>query len=67
MSGPQVAIDLGRIERNARTIVERCKLAGIKVFGVGANCDVGLEVLARKRVGQFTADLKMTELFPVSE
>ncbi|MER9439704.1 alanine racemase [Mesorhizobium sp. M0618] len=34
MSGPQVAIDLGRIERNARTIVERCALSGIKVFGV---------------------------------
>ena len=42
-------------------------LPGIKVFGVGANCDVGLEVLARKRVGQFAADLKMTKLFPVSE
>ncbi|RUW85183.1 alanine/ornithine racemase family PLP-dependent enzyme, partial [Mesorhizobium sp. M8A.F.Ca.ET.059.01.1.1] len=34
MSGPQVAIDLGRIERNARTIVERCALSDIKVFGV---------------------------------
>ena len=34
MSGPQVAIDLGRIERNTRTIVERCALSGIKVFGV---------------------------------
>ena len=34
MSGPQVAIDLGRIERNARTVVERCAEAGIKVFGV---------------------------------
>ena len=34
MSGPQVAIDLGRIERNARTIVERCAQSGIKVFGV---------------------------------
>ncbi|RWC99469.1 MAG: alanine racemase, partial [Mesorhizobium sp.] len=34
MSGPQVAIDLGRIERNARTIVDRCALSGIKVFGV---------------------------------
>lgn len=34
MSGPQVAIDLGRIERNARTIVERCALSSIKVFGV---------------------------------
>jgi predicted amino acid racemase len=28
--GPQVAIDLGRIERNARTIVERCAQSGIK-------------------------------------
>lgn len=34
MSGPQVAIDLGRIERNARTVVERCSGSGIKVFGV---------------------------------
>jgi predicted amino acid racemase/arginase family enzyme len=32
--GPQVAIDLGRIERNARAIVERCAESGIKVFGV---------------------------------
>jgi predicted amino acid racemase len=32
--GPQVAIDLGRIERNARTIVQRCAESGIKVFGV---------------------------------
>lgn len=34
MSGPEVAIDLGRIERNARTVVGRCAEAGIKVFGV---------------------------------
>lgn len=34
MSGPQVAIDLGRIERNARTVVERAAQSGIKVFGV---------------------------------
>ncbi len=34
MSGPEVAIDLGRIERNARTVVMRCAEAGIKVFGV---------------------------------
>ncbi|TIX69946.1 MAG: alanine racemase, partial [Mesorhizobium sp.] len=34
MSGPQVAIDLGRIERNARTVVERCAHSGIEVFGV---------------------------------
>ncbi|WP_415752020.1 alanine racemase [Mesorhizobium sp. B2-1-8] len=33
-SGPQVAIDLGHIERNARTVVDRCALSGIKVFGV---------------------------------
>ena len=32
--GPQVAIDLGRVERNARAIAERCATAGIKVFGV---------------------------------
>ena len=34
MSGPQVAIDLDRIERNARTVVGRCAQSGIKVFGV---------------------------------
>ena len=34
MSGPEVAIDLGRIERNARAVVGRCAEAGIKVFGV---------------------------------
>jgi ornithine racemase len=34
MSGPEVAIDLGRIERNARAVVVRCGEAGIKVFGV---------------------------------
>jgi predicted amino acid racemase len=34
VSGPQVAIDLGRIERNARAVVERASLSGIKVFGV---------------------------------
>ena len=34
MSGPEVAIDLGRIERNARAVAERCAAAGIKVFGV---------------------------------
>ncbi len=32
--GPQVAIDLRRVERNARAIAERCAAAGIKVFGV---------------------------------
>jgi ornithine racemase len=34
MSDPRVDIDLSRIERNARTIVERCEQAGIQVFGV---------------------------------
>jgi len=34
MSGPELAIDLGRIERNARVVVGRCADAGIKVFGV---------------------------------
>jgi len=34
MSGPQVTIDLERIERNARTVVERCRACGITVFGV---------------------------------
>lgn len=34
MSGPQVVIDLDRIERNARAVVSRCGQAGIKVFGV---------------------------------
>ena len=53
------------VEVNCAVIAEAIHfLPGIKVFGVGANCDVGLEVLARKRVGQFTADLKMTKLFP---
>lgn len=32
--GPQVAIDLGRLERNARAIVGRCASSGIRVFGV---------------------------------
>jgi predicted amino acid racemase len=34
MSGPAVTIDLGRIERNAKAVVERCAASGIKVFGV---------------------------------
>lgn len=34
MPGPQVTIDLERIERNARTVVERCRTSGIAVFGV---------------------------------
>lgn len=34
MPGPQVTIDLARIERNARTVVETCRAAGIGVFGV---------------------------------
>jgi len=34
MSGPQVTIDLDRIERNARTVVSLCAQSGIKVFGV---------------------------------
>ena len=34
MSGPQVTIDLDRIERNARAVVSRCAQSGIKVFGV---------------------------------
>ena len=34
MSGPQVTIDLDRIERNARAVVARCAQSGIKVFGV---------------------------------
>ena len=34
MSGPQVAIDLDRIERNARAVASRCVESGIKVFGV---------------------------------
>ncbi|RUM98906.1 alanine racemase [Pseudaminobacter arsenicus] len=32
--GPQIAIDLGCIERNARTVVDLCNRSGIKVFGV---------------------------------
>jgi predicted amino acid racemase len=34
MPGPEVTIDLGRIERNARAVVDRCAASGIKVFGV---------------------------------
>lgn len=34
MSGPQVTIDLERIERNARTVVSWCGKAGISTFGV---------------------------------
>lgn len=34
MSGPQVTIDLDRIERNARAVVSTCAAGGIKVFGV---------------------------------
>jgi predicted amino acid racemase len=34
MSGPAVTVDLSRIERNARAVVERCAASGIEVFGV---------------------------------
>ena len=34
MSGPQITIDLARIEKNARVITDRCGQSGIKVFGV---------------------------------
>jgi ornithine racemase len=34
MYGPEVIIDLAKIERNARTVVETCRAAGIGVFGV---------------------------------
>jgi len=34
MPGPQVTIDMERIERNARTVVARCRASGIQVFGV---------------------------------
>ena len=34
MAGPQVTIDLGKIERNARLVVDRCAASGIGVFGV---------------------------------
>jgi predicted amino acid racemase len=34
MSAPQITIDLGVIERNTRTVVARCALEGIRVFGV---------------------------------
>ena len=34
MSGPQITIDLSRIEKNARAVVGRCAQEGIKVFGV---------------------------------
>ena len=34
MSGPQITIDLSRIERNAKVVVGRCAQSGIQVFGV---------------------------------
>ena len=34
MPGPQVTIDMERIERNARTVVARCRASDIEVFGV---------------------------------
>jgi predicted amino acid racemase/arginase family enzyme len=34
MAGPRITIDLERIERNARTVVERCRASEIGVFGV---------------------------------
>lgn len=34
MSGPQITIDLSRIERNAKAVVKRCAQSGIQVFGV---------------------------------
>lgn len=44
--GPQVAIDLGRLERNARAIVDRCAGKGIRVFGVTKG-SCGLPQVAR--------------------
>jgi len=34
ITGPTITIDLERIERNARVVVETCRAAGISVFGV---------------------------------
>ena len=34
MPGPQITIDLDRIEKNARVITDRCAEEGIRVFGV---------------------------------
>jgi len=34
MPGPKITIDLEKIERNARTVVETCRKSGIEVFGV---------------------------------
>jgi predicted amino acid racemase len=34
MSDPQISIDLARIEKNARTIVDLCRQSGITPFGV---------------------------------
>ena len=34
MPGPQITIDLSRIERNAKAVVGRCAQSGIQVFGV---------------------------------
>ena len=46
MPGPQVTIDLERIERNARTVVTRCRASGVNVFGVTkGNC--GMPQVAR--------------------
>jgi ornithine racemase len=34
MHGPEVIVDLAKVERNARTVVDTCRAAGIGVFGV---------------------------------
>jgi len=34
MSGPHVTIDLEKIEKNTRTVVSWCEMAGISIFGV---------------------------------
>lgn len=34
MTGPQVSVDLQKIERNARAVAEACRRADIRIFGV---------------------------------
>jgi hypothetical protein len=40
---------------------------GFEVLGIGAYCDVGLEMLLRQRVGQLASDLQVFELLTVGQ
>ena len=42
-------------------------LPGVEVLGVGADGDLGLEMLRGQRIGQLAADLQMVEIFAVGE